>query len=96
MALSPVPTPSPFLIQKNSNMMKESAKEPKLRLIEVRDWKTSKYPLRLIIRGIFLTYMWSAMWQVSNHLECKRELSLFYYMFSFFFRFRYESGSEKT
>lgn len=73
--------------------MSKPVKESKIRLVEVRDWKTSKYPLRLIIRGIFLTYMWSAMWQVSNHLECKKSTDSFCVVFLFFFRFKYASRS---
>lgn len=53
-------------------MMYEPAEKQKGRILEVRDWRTSKYPLRLIIRGIFLTYMWSGMWQLFNHIECKK------------------------
>lgn len=66
-SLSTEPNPDPKAI-----MMYEPAENQKGRILEVRDWRTSKYPLRLIIRGIFITYMWSGMWQVMNHLECKK------------------------
>ena len=52
--------------------MDEQVEHPKTRIFELRDWRTSKFPLRLIIRGIFLTYMWSGMWQVLLHEECKK------------------------
>lgn len=68
-------------------MIRESDKEPKVSLFEVRDWRTSKYPLRLIIRAIFLTYMWTAMWQVANHVECKNT-SFYNVMFSLWINFR--------
>lgn len=63
--------------------MEEQVKEPKKPFFELRDWRTSKFPIRLIIRGIFLTYMWSGMWQVSNHEECKKKHKTNFFFNSF-------------
>ena len=60
--------------------MQEPNEKTKVRLFEMRDWRVSKFPLRLIIRGIFLTYMWSGMFQFSNHIECKNAL-IYYKVF---------------
>ena len=49
-----------------------SSQEVKNKNFELRDWRISKYPLRMIIRSIFLTYMWSGMWQILNRPECTK------------------------
>jgi hypothetical protein len=42
--------------------------------IQVRDWRVSKFPLRIIARVIFLTYMWAGAVQVLITPECKTHI----------------------
>ncbi len=43
---------------------------------EARYWRTSKYPLRIILRAAFVTYMWYGIWNYYSHPGCKMDKKL--------------------